>query len=263
MDNGRYVGCGPTSGAMILDTYDNRLTTPGDLVPDPLDTAWNLHHNYMNTDESDSGRLPTCTSAWKTTPPTWATIWMSSFTSNRPRTITDDWDAYTVGDDLVTDATFWNTTGWDIYDLDFLNFIKPEIDVGDPVMLTVDSDGKMARSLGGRRGLRSGSHEWAGYNTWDSSLHWYDVESAFIAGNTMGVGFVRTFDFVEMRWRMTLDLGSRADDDDAVRHRSFRSCRDAKKNTAIVTSGKVNRIIRGGHRPPLIIISNQRVREPG
>lgn len=37
--------------------------------------------------------------------------------------------------------------------------------------------------------------QWAGYNTWDSSLYWYDVESAFIVGNTMGVAYARTFDF--------------------------------------------------------------------
>jgi len=50
MVGGRYVGCGPTSGVMVLDTYDSRLATPDTLVSDPLATAWDLHHNYMNTD---------------------------------------------------------------------------------------------------------------------------------------------------------------------------------------------------------------------
>jgi hypothetical protein len=99
--------------------------------------------------------------------------------------------------DIVADADFWNTTTWDINDADFLDFLSAEIDAGRPVSLTVDSDG----DGGGDHwmagvGYDKDTNQWAGYNTWDSSLHWYDVQSAFIAGNTMGVGYVRTFNFV-------------------------------------------------------------------
>jgi len=55
MSGGRYVGCGPTSGVMILDAYDNRLPKPGDLVGGPLSTAWDLHYNYMDTSASGFG----------------------------------------------------------------------------------------------------------------------------------------------------------------------------------------------------------------
>ncbi|GEM_PF-5030644 len=197
MDNGRYVGCGPTSGVMILDTYDNRLATPGDLVPDPLGTAWDLHYNYMNTGADGFG--PTADMHFGLEDYT-ADMghYLDAVVHVEPTTYDpNDWTAYSIGDDLATDATFWNTTTWDILDLAFLNFIKPEIDAGDPVMLTVDSDGN-----GGTDHWMVGvgydleAMMWAGYNTYDSTLHWYDVESAFIAGNTMGVGFVRTFDFV-------------------------------------------------------------------
>ncbi|MGD9364721.1 MAG: hypothetical protein PVH87_03425 [Desulfobacteraceae bacterium] len=199
-DGGRYVGCGPTSAVMILDTYDNRLSgadgAPGDLVADPLSTAWDLHFNYMNTDAGgfgspsdfhygiedyalDQGFILD------------AVIHVESTTYNPA-----DW-GYSYGDDLIADADFWDTNTWDIDDNAFLNFIAAEIDIGAPVVVTVDSDGNGSDDhwmVAVGYDMEAG--QWAGYNTWDSSLHWYDVESAFLAGNTMGIAFVRTFDFL-------------------------------------------------------------------
>ena len=109
-----------------------------------------------------------------------------------------DWVGYTLGSDLLTDATFWNTATWDIVDTSFITFIALEIDAGDPLVLTVDSNGDgVDDHWMVCAGYDDVTNQWAGYNTWDNTLHWYDVESAFIAGNTMGVAYARTFDFVE------------------------------------------------------------------
>ena len=194
---GRYVGCGPTSGAMVLATYASRLATPSSLVGDPLATAWDLHHNYVNTNADGFGAGLDFQKG------------MESYVSDHGYSLDavihvepssydpTEWVGYTVGSDLVTDATFWNVHTWDIVDSLFIDFIAAEINAGDPVVLTVDSDG-----IDGTdhwmvcAGYDDATNQWAGYNTWDTSLHWYDVESGFIAGNTMGVGFARTFDFV-------------------------------------------------------------------
>jgi hypothetical protein len=197
MIGGRYVGCGPTSGAMVLDTYDSRLATPGSLVSDPLATAWDLHHNYMNTNAAGFGPgldfqngMESYASAHGHTLD--AVIHVEP-TSYNPA----GWVGYTLGSNLVTDATFWDTVTWDIMDAAFIAFIALEIDAGDPLVLTVDSDGNGSDDHWMVcAGYDDVTNQWAGYNTWDSSLHWYDVESAFIVGNTMGVAFARTFDFV-------------------------------------------------------------------
>jgi hypothetical protein len=180
---------------MILDTYDNRGATG--LIGNPLTDAWDLHYNYMNTLPSGFG------------PASDFHFGIEQFALDRghivdavihvePTTYNAlDWPGYTVGPDLALDATFWDTTTWDILDAQFLSFLAAEIDAGRPVSVTVDSDG-----IGGTDhwmvgvGYDTATNQWAGYNTWDTALHWYDVTSAFIEGNVMGVGFVRTFDYL-------------------------------------------------------------------
>ena len=196
-----YVGCGPTSGAMILDTYDNRLSgvdgSPGDLVSDPYTTAWDLHNNYMNTDNDGFGPANLINPSFETYAANHgyilnATLHIESTTADVAGWVSQ---GYSVAD-LALDANFWNTTTWDILAGDFIDFIAIEIDAGRPFMATVDSDG-----INGTDhwmvgvGYNDVTNQWAGYNTWDSTLHWYDVESGFINGNTMGIGYIRTFEF--------------------------------------------------------------------
>jgi hypothetical protein len=192
------IGCGPTSGVMILETFDNQGLTGGSpLITSPLADAWTMHDSYMGTDAFGFG------------PPSQFHFGVEQFALDRgwvvdavihvePTTFNPaDWPAYTVGPDLATDATFWDTSTWDINDSAFLAFLAVEIDAGRPVVMTVDSDGDGGDDhwmVGAGYDMATG--QWAGYNTWDSSLHWYDVESAFIPGNTMGIGFIRTFAFI-------------------------------------------------------------------
>jgi len=191
------IGCGPTTGTMILKYYTDTAPAPG-LIGVPLTDARTMGSpTYMNVDAGGDG-----------TPYNFQ-FGLENFAHDRgyivdavvhvePTTFNPaDWVGYAEGPDLAKDATFWNTITWDINDSDFLNFLAVEIDANRPVSLTVDSDGN-----GGTDhwmvalGYDNAANQWAGYNTWDFNLHWYDVQSAFIPGNTMGVGFVRTFNFV-------------------------------------------------------------------
>lgn len=190
----RIIGCGPTTGVMILDTYDNRGATG--LIVDPLSDARLLHNSYMNTNAAGFGS------------PSDFHFGLEDFARDRgyivdavihvePTTYNpSNWSAYTLGTDLLLDATFWNTSTWDILVDPFLDFLAAEIDQGRPVSITVDSnsDGRDDHWMVGL-GYDRTTKQWAGYNTWDTSLHWYNVTSAFIPGNEMGIGYVRTFTF--------------------------------------------------------------------
>lgn len=186
------IGCGPTSGAMILNWFTSTGPAPG-LIGNPLADARTMT-TYMNTDNQGFG-LP---SAYQ--------FGLERFASDRgynvdallhvsPGTSPANFPAYTVGPDIAYDAPFWNNDGT-INDTAFLTFIGAEIDAGRPVGLTVDSD----RNGGDDHwmvgvGYDTDTGMWAGYNTWDASLHWYDVQSAFDVGNNMGIAFVRTYSF--------------------------------------------------------------------
>ena len=184
------IGCGPTTGAMILGTY-------WALQPSPLAAAREMGApEYMNTNAAgygssldfqmgleeyalDQGYLVD------------AVVHVEPTSFNAA-----NWVGYAEGADLAKDATFWNTSTWDINDSAFLAFLQVEIDAGRPVSITVDSNGDGGTDhwmVGVGYDLQTG--QWAGYDTWHSTLQWYDVESAFIAGNPMGIGFIRTFEF--------------------------------------------------------------------
>ncbi len=67
MQGGTYVGCGPTTGAMIMAYYHHvesmsstggLLTSPGTGVDEGLNTAWALHGStYMNTGADGFGSV--------------------------------------------------------------------------------------------------------------------------------------------------------------------------------------------------------------
>ena len=186
------IGCGPTTGAMILGTYWG-------LLPTPLAAARAMGApTYMNTDAGGFGtpynfQFGLEEYAFDQGYVVDAVLHLEPTTFN-PAT----YPGYALGADYALDATFWaDTSTWAIDVNAFLAFLAVEINAGRPVSLTVDSDGS-----GGTDHWMAGvgydlaTLQWAGYNTWDANLHWYNVQSGFIAGNTMGVGFVRTFDFL-------------------------------------------------------------------
>jgi hypothetical protein len=186
-----FVGCGPNVGAMVMPYYgiiaDNSATA--------LSTAWDLHNNYMNTNDAGFGGTLDYQHGMENYAHDKGYL-LDATVHIEPTTFDPAaWPGY-VPADYALDANFWNTTTWDIIDASFLTFLASYIDAGDPVGLTVDSNGdKSGDHWLISVGYDIAANKWAGYNTWDSTLHWYDVQSAYIAGNTMGVGYARTFDF--------------------------------------------------------------------
>ncbi|MBN2720490.1 MAG: C39 family peptidase [Proteobacteria bacterium] len=183
-----YIGCGPTSAAMILDYYYT--------LGNPLEDAILMNTTYMDVGSDGFGAAVDFQ------------LGLEAFAFDDGYLIDADvhvepttydpsgWTGYPA-DDVILDATFWNTSTWDILDGLFLDFVKTEIDVGNPLVATVDSDGN-----GGTdhwmvvAGYDLDTMQWAGYNTYDTTLHWYDITSAFIAGNSFGVGYLRTFEYL-------------------------------------------------------------------
>lgn len=230
------IGCGPTTGAMIMEYYTRHGATG--LITDPLADARlmgagplnpvNNSPTYMNTNSNGFG------------PSSQFQFGFESFAADRSYDINAaihveptsfnaaSWPGYTVGTNLITDANFWNTTTWDINDAAFISFIKAEIDAGRPLSASVYGDPDFAAgtilntgyTYGGAThwmplvGYDDVTNQWAGYNTWDSTLHWYDTTSAFfdtIAGGNlnvpnMSIAFARTF--LPMDFTLTGDFFS-------------------------------------------------------
>lgn len=196
------IGCGPTTAAMILNYFTANNGAAG-LITAPLADARTLR-TYLNTDAEgfgtpwdfqfgvedfalDRGYIVDAVVHYEPTSynPNGTE---SQHYPSRPPSGTDD---------LMTDAVFWNTTTWDIIDLQFLNFVAPYIDAGVPLSASVDSDGDGAPDHWVPVvGYDLATGQWAGYNTWDADLHWYNVESAYLAGNNFGIGVLRTFEFI-------------------------------------------------------------------
>lgn len=188
---GAFVGCGPNVGAMVMAYYG----VIDDNSADALSAAWDMHHNYMDTNAAGFGATDKYHHGMENY--AYDQGYLLDVTIHVEPTTYDPtgWTNYT-NDEIGLDANFWNTATWDINDAAFLAFLASYIDADNPVGVTVDSN-----SDGGGDhwmiavGYDIEGNQWAGYNTWDATLHWYDVQSAFIAGNTMGIGYARTFDF--------------------------------------------------------------------
>jgi hypothetical protein len=229
------IGCGPTTGAMIMEYWTNN-GAPG-LITNSLadarlmgagpDNPINTTPLYMDTNNGGFG------------PSYQFQFGFESFAASRGydfnaaihKNATDNpavdqmagsgWDMYTFSgpdQNIFYDVNFWNTTTWDIIDSAFIAFIKAEIDAGRPLSASVFGDPNFVPGTILDTGFTSGganhwmpivgyddvTNQWAGLNTWDNTLHWYDTTSAFFdtipGGNynipNMSIAFVRTFDFV-------------------------------------------------------------------
>lgn len=219
------IGCGPTTGAMIMEYY-TRHGAPG-LITDPLADARlmgagpqnpvNSSPLYMNTKDDGFG------------PSSQFQFGFESFAASRGYDInatihvagnladyssSPSWNMYTFSgpdQNIVADVNFWDAS-WQIDSTAFLNFIAAEINAGRPVSLSVAADpNNPALTLGGGAshwmpavGYDLATGMWAGFNTWDSTLHWYTPTSAFYdidgASGTQvpnfSIAFVRTFELM-------------------------------------------------------------------
>jgi len=209
------IGCGPTSAAMILSYYTATSPAPG-LIGNPLTDASTMRApglggaptpnlGYMNVGPDGFGsavqfQFGVEKFAHERGYRIDAVIHVEPTTYN-PANWADyiNWTGYKVGDAVAADADFWaDTVNFQTIDnVKFLNFLAAEIDAGRPVGMTVDSGGVTGTDHWMVAvGYDRATNQWAGHNTFDNQLHWYNIDSAFKDGNFFGVGFVRTFNFL-------------------------------------------------------------------
>jgi len=209
-----YVGCGPTTGAMILGYFQNEygaanlLTPPTPATVDQgLQTAWRLHSStYMQTGPDGFG------SQYRIEPG------MENYASDRGYDIdvlfhvsptytspNANWDAYgPYPTTWVNDGNFWVETSpgvWDIDDAAFFTFTSAKLAAGIPIFLTIDYDS-----------LEGGDH-WVPmigvelinnaatyyfYNTFDTDIHSGSVNYAprTTGGGDLALTFLRTVTYV-------------------------------------------------------------------
>ena len=152
--DGAFVGCGPTTGAMIFGYFDhehgsNLVADPVSGVNEGLVTAWALHSwQYMKTNSDGFGSVYDIepglelyaldrgylVNAVVHVSPTYNA-------GNAPQWLRD-YGSY--GDSWINDGDFWyqhSNGSWDINANTFCDFVHDQISVGVTVFLTIDSDG--------------------------------------------------------------------------------------------------------------------------
>ncbi|MBN1349286.1 hypothetical protein JXJ21_07745, partial [candidate division KSB1 bacterium] len=183
MLSGAFLGCGPTTGAMIFGYFDHEfgsecLKSPVSGVNEGLNTAWELHKSqYMNTG-ADGG-----SSKYKIKPGIetyagdhWCRVRVTIHVSPTNPPSSTAFDAYgSFGNAWLNDGFFWRTDGtnWWIDPDDFCDFLSPKLDAGIPIFLTIDTD------------QNGGGDHWVpliGYNRTDSRYMFYDTYDTFIHG---------------------------------------------------------------------------------
>ncbi|HPG41694.1 MAG TPA: hypothetical protein PLP19_20565 [bacterium] len=190
-NNGAFVGCGPTTGAMIFAYFDHSfgsrlLTNPGTEIDEGLKTAWALHGiRYMNTQNDGFN------TAFNIKPGLGnyarihgyklkTTIHVSPTFS--PTDTTHDWNDYgPYGNAWTNDALFWEkleTDKWRINIDEFCDFLAPCFSRGIPIFLAIDTnaDGKGNHWVP-LVGYNRSTGQYAYYNTWDTELRWAAIYS--------------------------------------------------------------------------------------
>jgi hypothetical protein len=189
--SGAFVGCGPTTGAMILAYFQavhsltGLLTNPGTGTDAGLNTAWALHgQSYMKTDATGFGKVVYI----KTGLEQYAsgkgfsvkvTIHVGSSYSD-PNSSAAAWlNAYgTYGDAWTNDGVFWQNsgTGSSIDSDKFCDFLAVKFAQGIPIFLTIDTK---AAGEGDHWvpmvGYDKSAKKYAYYDTYDTNLHWADI----------------------------------------------------------------------------------------
>ena len=153
MQSGRYVGCGPTTGAMIFAYFEHHFGLTG-LLDNPiagtdegLETTWELHYNYLHTQANGFGSVYdikpglegyASDRGFEVNVMAHAPI---SASTTDPSYWYNDYGSY--GDAWTNDGVFWEDLGGDNWDIDpdlFCDFVEDKLASGICLMVTVDSD---------------------------------------------------------------------------------------------------------------------------
>lgn len=208
-----FVGCGPTTAAMILNYFGNEFGASGLMeAGGGLATAKTLHGPgdhlgaYMQTGTDGFGsvsRIEPGIEGYATAKGYNVDVVIPvSPTYNAGNT--GGWDAYGPF------GTSWNNTGdyfetngtdWWIDDTKFYNFMAAKLSAGIAIFLTVDSDGNgsgdhwvplVGVGLDDSTGL--GTYDY--YNTWDTTLHTANVKYVGEAGaDAWDISLARTVSY--------------------------------------------------------------------
>jgi hypothetical protein len=222
---GAFVGCGPTTGAMILNYFQNEYSYSNLLTGgSALDTAWALHGStYMDTNTDGFGSVLNIKPGMENyvanqspeviagqTHDYSAQVTIHVGPTNNPPSST--YDAYgTFGDAWTNDATFYkySNNNWSIDPTAFYTQVSGWLSNGTAVWLTVNSETNYTSD--GKRysdhwipliGVtdNGGSYQYEYYDTWDTSTHWADIQYLFDNTQTYDpfmINYVRTVEWTD------------------------------------------------------------------
>ena len=239
------IGCGPTTAAMIMDYYKrdqgatglitNSLSDARLMGAGPLNPV-NSSPYYMNVNSQGGGAgfdFQTGFLRFATARGYTFTDGIHVYTDQNISLLSyqnTGWNQYTFsgpGQNIFGDANFWNPITMQINAAAFLSFVQTQIDAGKPLSASVwgdpthpagtivDTGIQAGGTIGNPNGMADhwmpvvgydlATGQWAGYNTWDGSIHWYTPTSAFydmipassdLDVPNMSIAYLRTFDYL-------------------------------------------------------------------
>lgn len=185
-----YRGCGPTALGMVVGYYDN-LGFPDLVLGDAFtQTAqvnemmaseehyadYSLPKDYFPTLKEDKSQLGGAHisnsiadymfTSWSSKNNFWGWSWSNDIGAAFQHYALQQNENYVI----ETNNVYYNSDSW--------NYLKMEIDNNRPVVLLVDSagDGSTDHFVTGI-GYDDSTHQYAIYNTWDSTVHWHEYRA--------------------------------------------------------------------------------------
>ena len=156
MQGGSYVGCGPTTGAMIFGYFEHHFSLTGLLanpvtgINEGLNTAWVLHSSdYMNTQANGYGsvyNIKPGLEGYASDRGFEINVMIHASTTYDPGSPSSDWlnEYGAYGDAWMNDGVFWLNDGSGNWDIDpdlFCDFVDDKLASGICIMLSVDTNG--------------------------------------------------------------------------------------------------------------------------
>ncbi|MBN2093092.1 choice-of-anchor D domain-containing protein, partial [candidate division KSB1 bacterium] len=192
---GAFVGCGPTTGTMILAYFHHvenmssssgLLTSPVTGVNEGLNTAWVLHGSqYMNTAANGFGSVYNIEPGLEN----YATskghkvkaVIHASPTYSNPNSSEASWlnDYGPFGDAWTNDGIFWRKNGniWDIDANDFCTFVDGKLSQGIAIFLTIDTNNdKSGDHWVALVGYDRSTSKFAFYDTYSTTVKWASIK---------------------------------------------------------------------------------------
>jgi hypothetical protein len=204
MQSGRYVGCGPTTGAMILAYIQHiyglsgLLKNPVSGVNEGLETAWDLHYNYMHTQSNGLGSvydIKPGLEQYAASRGYQIRVLAHGSTDQDPATSWyNDYGVY--GDAWINDGYFWVNSGgvWSINPDLFCDFVGAKLSQGICIFLTVDSDGD---GVGDHWvpcvGVDKATDLYYYFDTWSTTIKSATIH--YVGTAAWGISFVRSVQY--------------------------------------------------------------------